>query len=238
MHKQTLNTLIVLCGGHGLRIRKHFDDLPKPLIVIHNKPLLQYIIDWYVKHGVKKIILLVGNNENLYIEFSNNFQNDNIEILVLQTGLNTNTGGRIKKAESLLENLDSFFISYGDGIANINIEEQWKFHRAHGKIATLTAIKPVLPYGLLNINEHSNVDSFIEKPILNQYINGGYFICNKEVFKYLNENSDFEKEILYQLSQNSQLNAFIHKGFWKSMDTYKDYTELNDFDLEKKLTKK
>lgn len=226
--------VLILCGGQGLRIKGHFNETPKPLIKIQGKSLLTYIIDHYKSYGINHFILLVGDNEQEFIEFSKENSCENTSIEVLQTGVDTNTGGRIKKAEHLLNNIDHFFLTYGDGIANINFEKQLKFHKDHGKIATLTAVKPQLPFGLLKFGLNDSVESFIEKPIIDEYINGGFFVLSKKIFSYLKDDSDFEDEILPQLSDQHQLNAYKHSGVWKNMDTYKDFLFL-DLNINKLL---
>lgn len=225
-------TTLILCGGHGLRIKGYFNDVPKPLILVQGKPLLEYIIDGYKKFGVNHFVLLVGKNESLFCDFAKNYSNTNIKIEVLQTGRDTPTGGRIKKAENLVQS-ETFFLTYGDGISNIDFVKQLHFHRQHKKTATLTAVKPQLPFGLLEVDDTFTVRSFTEKPVLEKSVNGGFFILNKKIFSLLNENSDFEQEILPLLAENNQLKAFIHNGFWKNMDTYKDYLLLEDLELKK-----
>lgn len=228
-------TTLILCGGHGWRIKGHFDDVPKPLVPLRGKPLLYYIIDGYRKYGVTHFVLLVGNNENLFTEFAASYEATDIIIEILQTGINTLTGGRIKKAESLLEQEETFFLTYGDGIADIDFAKQMDFHQQHQKTATLTAIRPRLPFGLLDIDDLFSVLAFTEKPVLEKYINGGFFVLNRDVFTLLDENSDFETEILPLLSKENKLNAFIHNGFWQNMDTFKDYLFLDGLELEKIL---
>jgi glucose-1-phosphate cytidylyltransferase len=226
---------LVLCGGCGQRMKGNFDNIPKPLILINGKSLLENIINQYVKFGIEEFVLLVGANENLFIDFANNYHNKNIKIHVLQTGKDTPTGGRIKKAKGILSDNEYFYLTYGDGIANVNIAQQLNFHKNHGKTATITAVNPQLPFGLLELDEDNNVTSFVEKPILEKRINGGFFILNKSVFEYLDESSDFEFDILPKLSAENQLKAYMHNGFWKNIDTYKDYLYLETDDYLKDL---
>ncbi len=220
--------VVILCGGFGLRIRGQFEDVPKPLIPIHGKELLLHIIHRFSEQGFSDFLLLVGNNEDQFVDFAQRNSNEAISISVLQTGSETPTGGRLKKAEHLLENLSSFILTYGDGLANIDFDKLLSFHQNHSRIATLTAVKPTLQYGVLSMDEDGLVNSFIEKPILETYINGGFFVLNNAVFSYLHENSDFETEVLVELSKSKELVAYKYHGFWKSMDTYKDYLSLNE----------
>lgn len=220
-------TAVILCGGQGFRIKEHFNNVPKPLIPIGDKPLLSYIIDGYKKHGIHNFILLVGNYEDHFLKFANTYSNTTTQIIVLQTGENTPSGGRIKKAEVLLIEHEYFFLTYGDGIADIDFQEQNDFHQTHGKTVTVTAVRPYLPFGFLELGKNNEVTSFIEKPISTQFINGGFFLVNKEIFHLLTENSDFEKETLKKLATIHQLMAYKHNRFWQNMDTYKDYLLLN-----------
>jgi glucose-1-phosphate cytidylyltransferase len=219
---------VILCGGQGLRMNGSFDNIPKPLIPINGKPLLHYIITHYYKFGVKEFILLVGNQEHLFEEFADNYGNLDLKVQVLQTGENTPTGGRIKKAEQLMSGEDSFFLTYGDGLADVDLEKQIFFHQEHKKMITLTAVKPHLPFGLLVLDEDCTVNSFEEKPKLKEHINGGFFIVNKEIFSLLKEHSDFEMNILPKIAEIKELKAYIHNDFWKSIDTFKDVVILNN----------
>src|SRR5690606_30648631 len=148
-----MKTVVILCGGKNLRLKGNFDNVPKPLILIEGKPLIEYIINQYTQYGIEQVLLLVGHNEELFIEFANKFTNKKIKIKVVQTGLDTPTGGRIKAAEFYLKNYHYFFLTYGDGIANVNIKQQLDFHLNHEKIASLTTVQPQLPFGLLKLNE-------------------------------------------------------------------------------------
>ena len=224
--------VLILCGGKGLRIKDSFENTPKPLISIHGKPLLRYIIEIYKKHEINNFILLVGDNGSEFIDFADSYKEANITIL--QTGKDTPTGGRILRAKKLLNN-EPFFLTYGDGVSDIDITSLLSFHLNHKLTASLTAVKPVLPFGLLNIDDQNLITSFDEKPILDQYVNGGFFILNPSIFDILDDNSDFENEILPMLSENRQLCAFLHNGFWKNMDTYKDFKILESISFNKIL---
>jgi glucose-1-phosphate cytidylyltransferase len=220
--------VLILCGGNGLRIKGYFGDVPKPLITIGDKPIIYYIIQGYVEYGFKNFILLVGKDELAFQEFAMKYSKIDIHIQVLQTGLETPTGGRLLKAKEILKNNNYFCLTYGDGIANINFKELIKFHSLKDKLVTLTAINPQLPFGMLNIESDSSVVSFVEKPYLKSYVNGGFFVVDYEIFNFLEENSDFEVEILSELAKQRQISAFKHSGFWKSVDTYKDYLYLKE----------
>lgn len=224
--------VLILCGGNGLRIKGNFHNIPKPLIPIHGKPLLSHIIEIYKKHSFNDFVLLIGKNKSKFVEFA--LSNKDVNITILQTGINTPTGGRILKSKHLIDG-KSFFLTYGDGISDVDLTALLAFHNNHKLTATLTAVKPQLPFGLLTINNQDRITSFNEKPILDNFINGGFFVLNSEIFEILDENSDFENEILPILTEKKQLCAFTHNGFWKNMDTYKDYLALEKMSLNKVL---
>jgi glucose-1-phosphate cytidylyltransferase len=219
---------LILCGGKGLRIKGHFDNIPKPLILVHGKELLLRIIEQYKLYGIHHFILLVGDDEEDFMRFSKKYSCKKIIIDVVATGSNTCTGGRLKKVEYLLSGDISFFMTYGDGLSDVNFTELLHFHESHGKMVTLTAVKPQLQFGALNLSENFTVKSFTEKPILNEYINAGFFVLNREIFNILRDDSDFENEILPILSNQEQLKAYKHTSFWKNVDTYKDYLSISE----------
>jgi glucose-1-phosphate cytidylyltransferase len=150
---------------------------------------------------------------------------ENWKITFIDTGLETNTGGRIKKIEKEVE--DTFFATYSDGLSDLNLNSLLKFHRRHGRIATLTAVRPRSPFGILDINS-GTVTNFREKPKLDNWINGGFFVFETEIFDYIKENDVLERGVFKRLVKNKNLVAYRHKGFWKCMDTYKDDIELNE----------
>lgn len=225
--------VFILCGGQALRLNGEFLNIPKPLIPIHTTPLLAYIIEHYKKCKVNEIFLLVGNYEEQFQSFANNYTDEFCRITILQTGKGTPTGGRLKQIKTYLSKNEDFFLTYGDGVSNVNLDKQLLFHQQYKKIATLTAVNPILQYGLLNITNDTLITSFNEKPKLNEFISGGFFILNQQILSFLQENSDFEKDILPLLATNNELMAFKHNGYWKSLDTFKDYIEMNSDDFLK-----
>ncbi len=219
-------TLAILCGGNAHRLKGYFEGTPKPLIKINALHLIDYIINPYIKIGVKRILLLVGEQENKFIEYAISRKHLSLEFVVLQTGYNTPTGGRIKQAENLLIGEPYFYLTYGDGIANIDIETQTKLHTIQNKLVTLAAVKPTLPYGVLAINEANMVQEFREKPISESWINGGFYVLNPKVLSHLALDTDLEQQALPLLSSKNEVFAYKHLGNWQSLDTYKDYLNM------------
>lgn len=240
--------VVILCGGIGLRLHQETEFRPKPLVKIGTHPILFHIMKIYSYYGYKKFILCLGYKGEMIKEYFLNYDvmdndfslklksrekkiisSDRIEdweILFSDTGQETPTGGRVKKIEKYI-NEDNFFLTYGDGLANIDINELYKFHLKMNKIGTLTAIHPMSPFGIIQVNK-GTIISFKEKPQLEGLINGGFFVFKKEFFDYLAEDSVLEEEPLRELTKANQIAAYEHKSFWQCMDTYKDTIRLND----------
>jgi len=238
--------VVILCGGKGLRMKEITDDVPKPLAMVGNKPILWHIMKTYYKHGFNEFVLLLGykgerikecfmdyewKNNNFILKEDGSYEmlepSEKWKITFLDTGSETMTGGRLIRAKSLLEN-ESFMLTYGDGLSDINIRKLLDFHKKSGKIATVTGIQKSNQYGVISV-EDNIATQFIEKPVSNEIINGGFFVFNKEIFNYL-KNGDrcvLEKEPLVSLVEDRQLAVYKHEGFWKAMDTYKDIMDVN-----------
>jgi len=219
--------VVILCGGRGHRFKEYTDAVPKPLIPIGERPILWHIMRYYEDFGFRNFILCLGYMGN---EIRNYFTEENRRhwtITFAETGLDTNTGGRIKKIEKLIHE-DVFLATYGDGLSDLDLGALLDFHRAQGRIATLTSVRPHSPFGVVHIDADGLVSAFEEKPVLDHWINGGFFVFNRGIFGYLDENDVLEKKPFIRLAQERQLAAFKFKGFWKCMDTYKDNLELND----------
>ncbi len=200
--------------------------LPKALIRIGDKPIIWHIMKYYSYFGFNEFLLCLGyKGEEIkkYFRKSRDFK-----IKFIDTGLNTNTGGRINRIEAHLDS-DIFFATYGDGLSNINLRLLLNFHKNHGKIATLAAVRPHTPFGIVGVDSYNSlVTHFDEKPILDHWINGGFFIFNKRIFDYLKDSDILEKESFSRLVEDKNLAAYKHHGFWECMDTYKDNLRLND----------
>ena len=218
--------VVILCGGRGTRLKEHTEWLPKPLIEIGGRPMLWHIMKIYASHGYRKFILCLGYKAQMIRDTFCGLGED-WDIQFVSTGDETPTGGRVKKIESMIQE-PSFLLTYGDGVADLNIRGLVDYHHAHGKIGTVTAAKPPLQFGFLEMNGDGQVKNFREKPLSEQWINGGFFVFRREFFDYLDENSILEKEPLESLAKKGELMAHFHESFWQCMDTYKDTLVLNE----------
>lgn len=243
--------IVILCGGQGTRLREITEIKPKPMVEIGNMPILLHIMKIYNRFGYTDFILCLGYKGEIIKEFfyqfdilSNDFtinlktkdlkfhpKHSEIDwnVTLVDTGLNAMTGARIKRIEKYIDG-DTFMITYGDGVTDLNIENLFRFHEKHGRIGTVTGVSPPSRYGELKIYK-DQVLSFKEKPVLNDNsINGGYFIFNKEFFNYLKNEDDciLEREPLDRLAIDGELRVYRHDGFWQCMDTYRDYLFLQD----------
>ena len=241
--------VVILAGGLGTRLSEETDLRPKPMVEIGGKPILWHIMKIYSYYGYNDFIILSGykshiikeyfiNYYNRYSDITVDMENNTVEIhktrtepwkvTILYTGRDTMTGGRIKKAESYIGK-ETFMLTYGDGVADIDINKLLDFHKSSGKIATLTAVQPTGRFGAIDINEENVVNSFAEKPMGDgNWINGGFLVCEPQIFDYIPHGDEviFERTTKENLAKDNQLNAFKHTGFWKPMDTLKDKLDL------------
>jgi glucose-1-phosphate cytidylyltransferase len=247
---------IILAGGLGTRISEETQAKPKPMIEIGGKPIIWHIMKIYSAHGINDFVVACGYKGYLLKEYFSNYHTHNSDIKVnlknnkvtvkknnsepwnvtlINTGENTMTGGRILRLKNHLKNEEDFCLTYGDGLADINIKELLQFHKKEKKIATVTAVKPKGRYGMLDINKDGTILNFDEKPDGDQsWINGGFFVLNKAIFKFLNKDNDiWEQGPLQKIAKERELKAFIHKGFWKAMDTLNDKNYLENLWLNK-----
>ena len=219
---------IILAGGYGTRLAEETKLKPKPLVKIGSKPIIWHLMKIYSHFGIKDFIICLGYKGELLRKEVNYLNRDKKwNIKYLNTGLNTMTGGRLKRVQKYLGKKDSIFcLSYGDGLSNVNINKLIKFHKKNNKIVTLTAVKYKNPKGVLDIKTNLKISAIKEKPI--EYINGGFFVVSKNVFKFLkNDQTIFEKDCLPKLVKKKQLMAYKHNGFWACMDTMREKQELN-----------
>jgi glucose-1-phosphate cytidylyltransferase len=240
--------VVILAGGLGTRLREETDIRPKPMVEIGGQPMLWHIMSHYANAGHREFVICTGykgevikewfrNLRSLksdftvtyqagtHIDFHDEFPENDWKVTIADTGALTSTGGRIKRIEKYIGN-EPFLCTYGDGLSDIDLELLVDFHRQHGKIATLSSVKPLTRFGVLDLDEASVVKSFREKPQTEGWINAGYFVFQPEIFQYLREDSVLEHEPLVQLSNEQQLMAFKHNGFWQPMDTYREKQEL------------
>jgi len=242
---------LILAGGFGTRLSEETGLRPKPMVEIGGKPILWHLMKTYSYHGINDFVILLGY-KGYYIKeyFSNYFlhqsdvtidtSNGDMEIhnnssepwkvTLLDTGLNAMTGARIKKAKAHIDN-KPFMLTYGDGVADINIKEMHKFHQQHGKLITITSAQPEGRFGALNVGKDNQVLEFKEKPRGDgSWINAGYFICQSEVLDYIDDGDDvvFEHEPLKNLAKSGEIYTYKHDGFWMPMDTLRDKIKLNE----------
>jgi len=221
--------VLILAGGFGTRLSEETDLIPKPLVKIGGKPVLWHIMKLYSSFGYNEFIILLGYKGELIEEyFLNQLDLFNWDITFLDTGLKTDTGGRIKRAKNMIGN-QPFLLTYGDGLSNIDINKLVAFHQNHDGLVTMTSVQLASRFGILEIGENNLVTRFNEKPKKNEaWINGGFFICDPEVIKYIkNDSTTFEKDPLSNLSKDGKLFTYRHHGFWKCMDTLRDKRELD-----------
>lgn len=237
--------VVILAGGFGTRISEESYLRPKPMIEIGGRPILWHIMKCYSYYGYNEFIICLGYKGNMIKEFFmdyylytsdvtfdfsnnnkmiiNNNESEPWKVTLVDTGLNTATGGRIKRVEKYIGN-ETFMLTYGDGVSDININNLVKYHKEHKKIVTISAIQPIGRFGVLDIGENDIINRFTEKSKEDTgWINGGFMVVEPEVFKYLeDDNTVFELEPLIKLSKQNQLVAYKHYGFWQCMDTQRD----------------
>ena len=240
----------LLAGGLGTRIREETEFRPKPMVFVGGKPILWHIMNSYARNGSHQFVVCAGyrgevireyfrefqsmNSDftvklgaNQQIKYHDEFEEQGWEVTVVDTGEKTMTGGRLYRARKYLD-VDTFFCTYGDGLADVDLAKLLEFHKAHGKVATITAVRPVSRFGVLDLDGTNAVTQFREKPQSDGWINAGFFVFNKKIFDYLSDDSVLENEPLAELALENQLMAFRHEGFWQPMDTFRELTILND----------
>ena len=243
--------VLLLAGGLGTRLSEETDIKPKPMLDIGGKPILWHIMKTYSHYGFNDFVILLGykgyyikeyfanyflHQSNVTIDISNgnmevhNNSSEPWKITLLDTGLNAMTGARIKKAKKHIGN-ETFLLTYGDGVADINIKKTLDFHTQHGKLMTMTSAQPDGRFGALNIDKNNQVLEFKEKPRGDgSWINAGYFICQPDVLDYIDDGDDvvFEQEPLRNLAKKGEIYTYKHDGFWMPMDTLRDKIKLNE----------
>ena len=244
--------VVILCGGQGTRLREETEYRPKPLVEVGGRPILWHIMKLYAHYGFLDFVLCLGYRGNMIKEYFLNYEamnNDftislgekhevsyqgahdeqDFRVTLADTGQDSMTGSRVKQVERHVDS-DLFMVTYGDGLSNVNIEELVKFHRAHGKMATVTVVKPTSRFGVLDVDETHGVTAFAEKPQLDGWVNTGFLVFDRRVFDYLDADPSciMERAPLERLARENQLMAFRHEGFFFAMDTYREYLYLND----------
>ncbi|MBN4049041.1 NTP transferase domain-containing protein [archaeon AH-315-M20] len=217
--------VVILCGGKGTRLSEYTEEIPKPLVEVGNKPILHHLMNFYASFGYKDFILCLGYKGEKIKDYFKDHKDLNIEFV--ETGENSNKAERLMKVKDKIKD-NTFLLSYGDDLSDININEVIEFHKKNSKIVTLTAVPLISPFGIIEVNENQEVTQFKEKPKLNHLMNGGFYVMEKEIFNHIKEGYDLEKETFEEFAKQNQIVAFKHNGFWKSMNTLKDVIELNE----------
>lgn len=243
--------VVLLAGGFGTRISEESHLKPKPMIEIGGQPILWHIMKEYSSYGFNEFVICAGYKQQVIKEYFANYylhrsditfdftaQNEMVvhnnvaepwKVSIVDTGLNTMTGGRIKRVRDYIGN-DTFMLTYGDGVCDINIKELYDFHKKSGKLATMTAIQPGGRFGTLDIDESNMIERFSEKRKEDGgWINGGYMVIEPQVIDYIDgDQTVFEREPLERLAAEGQLQAYKHDGFWQCMDTLRDKNLLEE----------
>lgn len=250
--------VVILAGGLGTRLTEETTVKPKPMIEIGGKPILWHIMKIYKEYGYDDFLICLGYKGHIIKEYFINYylynsditvdlgsnkmdvhytNSESFKVTLVDTGLNTNTAGRLKKVQSYIGN-ETFMLTYGDGVSNVNIGELVKYHKDHGKLATLTSIQLPGRFGNMKTDENGTVTQFQEKPEGDGiWINGGFFVLEPGIFKYLEgdvEDVQWEKKPLEAIANDGQLTAYRHYDFWKCMDALRDKIELEELWQSKK----
>lgn len=241
---------VILCGGFGTRLREETEFRPKPLVEVGNRPILWHIMKIYEHYGLSDFVVCLGYRGNMIKDYFLNYDiansdftislgagndvnvheshNEHFRVTLAETGLDTMTGGRIKRIEKYVDS-DTFMVTYGDVLADINLGELLSFHRNHGRLATVTVTRPFSRFGMLGIEKDGLVTRFEEKPQLEGWTSAGFFVFDKRVLQKLGGNDCvLEKDVLPSLARDAELYAYNHNGFFYAMDTYREYKYLND----------
>ena len=246
--------VVILCGGFGTRIRDVADNIPKPMIPVGGRPILWHIMKTYAQAGFKDFVLCLGYKGQVIKDFFLNYEahtndctlhlggNKPVEFLtdhseadwrvtLVETGANANTGARVRRIRKYVEADEHFMLTYGDGLGTVDIKSLVSYHKEHGRILTVTGVRPPSRFGEIVADEQGAISSFNEKPQVGSgRISGGYFVCQRNLFEYLDDREDlvFETDPINRLVTAQQLMMFKHDGFWQPMDTHREYTYLNE----------
>lgn len=216
-------TTVILCGGRGTRAYPHTEEIPKPLLQVGDRPILQHVMEIYAGQGFTSFVLSGGYLVDRIEAFARTLP-DSWKVDVVDTGLEASTGERIRRLSGVLP--ATFFATYGDGLGDVDLRALLAAHRRHDGLATLTCVPLPSPYGVLELDEGQRVRGFLEKPALPDHlINAGFFAFDHDVFARW-DGEDLERQVLPRLGSAGLLHAHRHEGFWRSMDTYKDAMEL------------
>jgi glucose-1-phosphate cytidylyltransferase len=244
--------VVILCGGQGTRMREETEFRPKPLVDIGGRPILLHIMKLYAHHGFREFVLCLGYRGNMIKEHFLNYEamnndftvslgskrdlryhgshgEEDFSVTLADTGLDAMTGARIKTIQNYVD-ADTFMVTYGDGLSDVNVRDLLAFHKHHGKLATVTTHRPISRFGVLELEPTGAVRGFNEKPRLDGWVNVGFFVFDRRVFDYLGDDAScvLEQEPLQNLAKDGQLMAYRHEGFFYAMDTYREFKLLNE----------
>ena len=241
--------VILLAGGLGTRMREETEYKPKPMVEIGGRPVLWHLMKSFSHFGLNEFVVCTGYRGDVIKDYFLNYDarmNDftahlgsasriemhgmhnesELQVTVADTGPNTMTGGRVKRIQKYVEG--RFIVTYGDGLADVDITKLLKFHESHGKLATVTTVRPLSRFGVMDLDANGKVERFREKPQTDDYVNAGFFVFEPEVFDYLDEDCVLEQAPLEKLASLGELMAYRHEGFWQPMDTYREFVMLNE----------
>jgi len=218
--------VIILCGGQGTRLREHTQSIPKALVEIGGRPILWHIMKLYAHYGFREFIVCLGYKGELIRAYFET-HTDQWSVTFVDTGAETQTGGRVLRVLPHVTG-DTVFVTYGDGLANIDLSDLLRFHRRQGTATTITCVNPESPFGIVEIGADQRVVRYQEKPRMDQWISGGFFVFERRAFSYLQGDADIlERRPFEQMAADGELSAYRFKDFWTCMDTYKDTQRLN-----------
>jgi glucose-1-phosphate cytidylyltransferase len=221
-------TVVILCGGRGTRLQERTQSIPKPLVEIGGRPIVWHVMHIYLAQGFTRFLLLTGyRGEQLEAFAGDERWPPGTEVRCLPTGVDTPTGGRLLRAAEALGG-EGFCATYADGVSDVDLDALLRFHSQHGAAATMTVVRPLLQFGVAELNGDGVVRGFAEKPRSEHWVNGGFFCFEPPVLELLGPDSVLERELLQTLAATGSLRAYRHEGFWDCMDTYKDAVVLND----------
>jgi len=243
--------VVILAGGLGTRLKEETEFRPKPLVDIGGRPILWHIMKMYAHYGFRDFVLCLGYRGNMikdyflnyeamnndfticlgrqhHIEYHDGHKEQDFHVTLADTGLDTMTGGRVRQIKKYISE-DTFLVTYGDGVANLDLKALVDFHDAHGQLATVTTVRPISRFGVLEVNDDNTVASFVEKPQLGGWASAGFFVFDRKAFDYFQDTADcvLEHGPLERLARDGQLLAYRHDGFFFAMDTYREYEYLN-----------
>jgi glucose-1-phosphate cytidylyltransferase len=243
--------VVILCGGQGMRLREETECRPKPLLEVGGRPILWHIMKIYAYAGFRDFVLCLGYRGQMIKEYFLNYEamnNDfticlgrqqrvayhnahaeqDFSVTMADTGLETMTGGRVSIVRKYIDD-DNFMVTYGDGVADLDVRAVLDFHMSHGRTATVTSVQPTSRFGILDLSDEGKVRGFVEKPQLDGWANAGFLVFHRRIFDYLTgDDCIMEREPLERLAREGELMAYRHEGFFYAMDTYREYLYLND----------